>query len=172
MKRTTRAEVPIEETWDLTDIFESDQKWEEAVDKIENSLDNWEELLLPLNNAEQLVKSLNNFDDLLGQLDRVHSYARFKHTEDSTDANHQRMMGRSSEIKVKSNRMKTHYRHELLQITKEEMEDYLAENEELREFSSFLNNLEKVRAYTLPLEIENTFASLNHVLESPQANYR
>lgn len=171
MSQILRADVPEEETWDLTHIFVSDEEWEEAFKNIERILNAWTEKTLLMENAKELLDSLISYDRLLVELDQVTSYSMYKFSEDSTDTMNQKMMGRSRELIVKSQGIKIDFTHRILKIPEDSMKRYMEEVEEIKEFTPFLDSLEEMRKHSLPLNVEKTLAALNDTLESPDTTF-
>lgn len=125
MTEILREHVPIEETWDLTDIFPSDAEWEQSYEAIEQQLDRILEQEIVLSNSSEVLEALSTLDSLLEGLDRTVNYARYKYSEDESNPANQTMMGRAQFLTGKADNVRTNYVNALLQIPSETMNQYL-----------------------------------------------
>lgn len=166
-----RKDVPEEETWDLTPIYKSKFEWEEELEQVNKELDLWLKSSNTFCNGKELYKSINAYDNLLVKIDRVTNYAFYKYSEDSTNAENQSMMGRSREIIIKTNKLKTNFVNDLLKISTETLQSFKKEEKNLNEFNRFLERIEEMRAKILSIDIEKTIASLESTLKSPESIY-
>jgi oligoendopeptidase F len=171
MTQILREQVPVEETWDLTDIFSSDAEWEKAYEAIEQELDQLLQESIVLFSSKEVLETLTTLDGLLESLDRTISYARYKYSEDESNSANQTMMGRASILAGKADNVRTNYVNALLQIPKETMELYFNEEKELHTYHRFLQRIEENRAHSLSPEIEKTLASLGQTLKTPERLY-
>jgi len=170
-KQILRKDVPEEETWDLTGIYISDEKWEDELIQTDKELDSWVINPPKLINAQQLYEAIDSYDKLLVKLNRVTNYAMYKYSEDSTNTHNQYMMGRSRDLSVKANLVKTNFVDDLLQISKEAMAQFYDEKSELELFRRFLSRIDHIRDYYLSTDVEKALANLNSTLSAPEAIY-
>src|SRR4051794_34922789 len=85
-KRFTRAEVPVEVTWNLKDLFESDQLWESELGIIENEIASVTEFKGKLHNGSQvLLDCLNAQEKLYMRITKAGTYASLRKSADGTD---------------------------------------------------------------------------------------
>lgn len=124
MTEILREHVPIEETWDLTDIFPSDAEWEQSYEAIEQQLDRILEQEIVLSNSSEVLEALSTLDSLLEGLDRTVNYARYKYSEDESNPANQTMMGRAQFLTGKADNVRTNYVNALLQIPSETMNQF------------------------------------------------
>lgn len=83
----TRDEQKLENTWDLTTIFESDDAWESAFKKLEGYLGREEEVKGKIgDSAENLLEALLLDTEIDEQLGKVYVYAHLKHDQDTSNA--------------------------------------------------------------------------------------
>ncbi|WP_163971896.1 M3 family metallopeptidase [Oceanobacillus halotolerans] len=173
MKQILRKDIPEEETWDLTPIFASVDKWEQSFQEVEKQIDN---LLaggdpFPLSTARELFDSLNDYDQLMERLNRVSSYAMYKFSEDESDAENQEIMGRSLSLVAKGGQVTTNFTNALVQVDKNDIDNWKKEEGGIHEFDRFLDRLDEVRHHTLTSDMENTLASLSETLRVPEVMF-
>ncbi|RXJ01660.1 hypothetical protein DS745_09265 [Anaerobacillus alkaliphilus] len=123
MSKITRDQVPVEETWDLTPIFESDEAWEKSYLALEKELEELEHEVV-LSSASDVLEAIRTFDQLLVNVGRTSSYALYKFSEDGTDTSNQTMLGRAQFLREKTNRVKTNYVNALISVPQDKINKY------------------------------------------------
>ena len=91
-----RAEVPEELTWNLTDIFESDEAWaaeNEALKGMGGSIAAFQGRLGE--SAEELLSYLKLDDELTVRLSKLYGYAACKGDQDTGNSFYQDMRGKA-----------------------------------------------------------------------------
>ncbi|QOY35373.1 M3 family metallopeptidase [Anaerobacillus isosaccharinicus] len=171
MSLITRKEVPLEETWNLADIFSSDEEWEKSYSKVELELDEILQKAIHLDSAKTTLEWLERYDRLMENFNRTSSYAFYKYSEDGTDPENQTMVGRSQTLGKKSLNVSTNIVNQLLQLPKEKLTKYIEVEKGLLTYHRFLEKIEDLRDHSLPMEIEDLLASLNHALSTPNSIY-
>lgn len=74
--RLDRANVPKEQTWDLTDLFSSTDVWEKELEKVQTDVNEVVAFKGRLGeNAKTLLAALEAFEDFYVRLGRVATYA-------------------------------------------------------------------------------------------------
>jgi oligoendopeptidase F len=171
MSAITRKEVPIEETWNLADIFPSDEEWEKSYLQVEEELDEILQGTINLDSAKGTLEMLENYDRLMEKVNRTSSYAFYKYSEDGTDPFNQNMVGRSQTVTKKSYNLSTNIVNGFLQLPKEVINSYKEEEKSLQTYHRFLEKIEAIRDHSLAPEMEDLLASLNHTLNTPNSTY-
>jgi oligoendopeptidase F len=171
MSQILREHVPVEETWDLTDIFPSDEEWERSYEAIERELDEILGQSIILTNSSEVLETLSTLDRLLEKLDRTISYARYKYSEDESNASNQTMMGRTQILSAKSDNVRTNYVNALTQIPKETLDQFFIEEKELNTYHRFIQRIQENRNHSLSSDIEKILSSLGQTLKIPESLY-
>lgn len=74
-----RNDVPLNETWDITDLFTSDKAFYQVLEDTLNDAKAFNKQFTErLNHAEMIEVALNAYSDILIQLDRMANYAELK----------------------------------------------------------------------------------------------
>jgi oligoendopeptidase F len=171
MSLITRKEVPLEETWNLSDIFPTDEEWEESYIQVEKDLDEVLQGTISLDSAKSTLEMLEKYDRLMEKVNRTSSYAFYKYSEDGTDPLNQNMLGRSQTLGKKSYNISTNLVNSFLQLPKEVIYTYKEEEKGLQTYHRFLEKIEAIRDHSLAPEMEDLLASLNHTLNTPNSTY-
>jgi oligoendopeptidase F len=171
MSLITRKEVPLEETWNLADIFPSDEEWEKSFIQVEKDLDEVLQGTISLDSAKSTLEMLESYDRLMEKVNRTSSYAFYKYSEDGTDPLNQNMIGRTQTLTKKSYNISTNLVNGFLQLPKEVINSYIEEEKGLQTYHRFLEKIEDIRDHSLAPEMEDLLASLNHTLNTPNSTY-
>jgi oligoendopeptidase F len=82
-----RAEVPVEDTWKLEDLYTSDEAWNKAKQKWAAQFDNILKYKGKLaNSASELLACLEFNSDISKEFGRLQSYAAMKSDQDMRDS--------------------------------------------------------------------------------------
>lgn len=95
-KRLTRAEVPVELTWNLADIFPSTEDWEKELNAVAGDAGSVTKYKGRLGEgANVLLECLEAQEGLLKRLAKVATYASLRLSADGTDPANQAAAGRA-----------------------------------------------------------------------------
>src|SRR5699024_6298458 len=170
--RLTRSNVPNEQTWDLTDLFISDEAWNKALSAIEANITKVTKFKGQLaKSSETLLECLTTFYDHEQQVIRVATYAMLKSQADGTDPNNQRDFSRVQAVIAKINAELSFFESELLTIPSDIIQQFLQENASLKTYEKMLTDLLEEKPYTLTAELEKTLAALSEVHGAPYMIY-
>ncbi len=171
-KRLTRAEVPVEQTWNLADIFPTDEAWEKELVAVGNDIDTVTQYKGRLGEgASVLLACLNALEKLQERFFKVASYASLNQSADGTSAGNQAMAARAASLGAKLQAETSFIRSEILGLPAGTVEHYLAAEPGLSEYSRFLERVLAEKPHTLSPETEKVLAALSEVLDAPSMIY-
>lgn len=171
-KRWTRSEVPEDQTWDLTDLFPSEQDWEKELSAIQEDVKNIIAYKGKLtSNAATLLEALQVIDIFQKRLIKVSTYASLKINADGSDANNQRDVAKASTALAKISAELSFIESELLSLSADTMKQYLNEEQELQTYKKMLTDILEKKPFTLAPEIEKTLAALSEIHDAPYMIY-
>ncbi len=171
-KRLTRKEVPEQLTWKLTDIFASDEAWENALTRVIKSLATVTAYQGRLKEgATVLFDCLETLEALSKEFAQVASYAYLKQSTDGTDPLNQGMLGRSSAAGAQFAAQTAFVRSEALALPEGMLEGYLQVEPRLQDFARYIQRLLEGKPFLLSPETEHALASLGEILGSPSMIY-
>ncbi|WML46627.1 hypothetical protein RCG23_13280 [Neobacillus sp. PS3-34] len=127
MSLITRKDVPLEETWDLTHIFASDEEWEMSYIQVDQDLNEILHGTVHLDSGKSILELLHRYDRLMEKFSRTSSYAFYKYSEDGTDSDNQKMKGRSQTLAKKTYNISTMIVNRFLQLPKGVLKKYMEE---------------------------------------------
>ncbi|MBT9177271.1 MAG: Oligoendopeptidase F, plasmid [Firmicutes bacterium] len=171
-KRLKRAEVPVEFTWNLADIFATKQDWEGELAAIARDLPGIMRFKGRLSaGADVLAECLEAAENLQKRLHRVVAYASLDLSGDGTDPTNQAAMGRAQSLGAEAQAAMSFIRSEALELPPGTLERYLEESEALKGFARVVLRMIDERPHVLGLETERSLAALGEVLQSPYLVY-
>lgn len=167
-----RPEVKVEDTWDLSPLFASDQAWEEAFKKWEARIPGYEQFRGKLAQDAKTLAACLKFDaDLDRAGERLGNYAQLKVTEDQANSDYQRMSGRFQHAATKASEAGSWIRPELMAIPAERMEQLLSAPE-LAEWRTALDRILRYRPHTLSKSEEQLLAMQGQMSEAASQAFR
>lgn len=85
-KTLTRSEIPVEQTWSLTDLFETEEAWEAELKSVQNDIQTVTQYKGRLSeDAKTLLDCLLAKDSLSERVMRVMTFAHLRQSEDGTN---------------------------------------------------------------------------------------
>lgn len=172
MNRAAREQVPVEKTWNLQDLFESEEKWEEKLQELQELLPAVTAYKGTLHKgAEELLACLEAEEELAVRLLQVHTYASLRLSEDSSNPLNQERAARAGDQASKINASLSFIRSEILDLPEGTIERYLEEEPGLAPFRKKLLDLLQTRPYRLSPDTESALAALGEVFSAPYTIY-
>ncbi len=171
--RLKRAQVPEQETWNLRDLFETDDAWEEELRAIAESFDSVAQYKGHLADGAQVVlKCLDARETLATRFTRVSTYASLKFSEDGSNPLNQTNSDRVAALGGELNAATSFVDSELLELPVGTIESYLASLTSLEEHRNYLEQLALYKPYRLSAQTEAALAALGPVHAAPYAIYQ
>src|SRR3954469_15884806 len=94
----TRAEIPVQYTWDLTPVYATDEAWDHEFATVPPLLEELISYRGRLEDAETLLQALTLRETIGLRLGRLYVYASLRRDEDTTDATHQAQADRAQQL--------------------------------------------------------------------------
>src|SRR5690625_1775922 len=171
-ERLKRSEVPVEQTWDLSDLFTSHNEWENELQSIQNDVQEVTKYKGKLGeDAETLLKCLTTLADFQKRVIRVATYASLRSNADGSDPENQRDSAKVASALASIGAKLSFIESELLTISSDTLKQFMSENTKLRTYEKMLDDILEKKPYTLSPEIEETLAALSEVHDAPMMIY-
>ncbi|MBD8069526.1 oligoendopeptidase F [Bacillus sp. PS06] len=172
-KTFIRSEVPTEQTWNLSDLFETEAAWESELEAISNDLSTVTQYKGRIGeSAKTLLDCLIARDKFSERVTRVMTYASLRQSADGTDPANQANSARVASLLSTIGASTSFICSEILELSNETMEAYIQEEPVLEEFSKTLNDLLETKPYRLSPEAEEVLAAFGEVLNAPYMTYQ
>ncbi|AOM83375.1 Oligoendopeptidase F [Salisediminibacterium beveridgei] len=167
-----REEIPVEKTWDLEDIFKTDDEWETLFEEISKEIPEIEKFQGTLSeSAEQLYLALQFEDALSIKLGKLFVYARMRYDQDTTNSYYQGLHDRASQLVTKASKAGSFITPELLSIQEEKLQAFLEEKEELKLYEHAFERLNKKRPHVLSEKEESLLAQAGEVTSAASSTF-
>lgn len=171
MTRLLRADVPVEQTWDLTDLFENEQAWEAELEAIEQDISTVTQYQGQFGkSSDALLNCLNAQEALMIRFMRLFTYANLRSSEDGTNPTNQANHSRAAALQSKISAALSFIKSEVLSLPEEILNQYLQDGE-FESLKLTLEDLLETKPHTLSPETENALAALGQVHGSPYLIY-
>ncbi len=171
-KRLLREEVPVEQTWDLSDLFPNDEVWSAEVDAVIRDISSITKYKGTLGeSASQLLNCLVELDRYQERIVRVSTFAYLRSSADATDAVNQAHSSKVSAATAQISAGLSFLESEVLSIPEEKLAQFMEEEQGLQVFQAKLEKIQQVRAHMLSPETETVLAALGEALSAPFTIY-
>jgi len=154
-----RSEVPVEATWNLQDLYPSDQAWAEAKDRLAGQLDKVLEFKGKLaQSPSELLACLEFNSNLSKELSRLHSYAAMKVDEDTRNSKYLAMRQETEQLATDYGSKASFIEPEIAAMDKGEIDQFLAAEPGLKVYRMYLYDIQRTKAHTLSEKEEKIMA--------------
>ncbi len=171
-KRLTRAEVPVEMTWKLEDIFPTMEDWETAFAAVDGLIPSVTRYRGRLGEgAATLLACLEAGEELTKKAMPVMVYASLNQSADGTSPVYQGMMARVAGMMARLQAETSFIQSEALALPDGTLERYLKEEPGLSGFSRMIGRWIDQKPHMLHPQTEVAIAALGEVLSSPSMIY-
>lgn len=167
-----RADVPVEQTWNLEKIFPSLEDWEQALQGIDAKIDT----IVPFRNtlsqsAQQLFKCLKVTEHVSRGMEKIFLYASLGSAVDNSD---QEAQARAVQARSKYARLTAttaFIEPELIAIGFETLKDWAKSDQDLALYKTYFNQLERKQSKVRSFEVENVMAMASEPLSTVVQTY-
>ena len=159
-----RNEINEKDTWDLSTIFETDQKWEEELARLTE--DTKEAASLEghlLDSAESLLNITERYLDLNRRLEKLYVYAHMKNDQDTRVAKYQEYYAKAMTLYSQLDQVFSFYEPEFMAITEEQYQNFLAEEPKLQPYKHFFDKLLQNKEHVLSQSEEELLAGAGEI---------
>ena len=159
-----RNEINEKDTWDLSTIFETDQKWEEELALLTE--DTKEAASLEghlLDSAESLLNITERYLDLSRRLEKLYVYAHMKNDQDTRVAIYQEYYAKAMTLYSQLDQVFSFYEPEFMAITEEQYQNFLAEEPKLQSYKHFFDKLLQNKEHVLSQREEELLAGAGEI---------
>lgn len=153
-----RSDVPKDETWDITELFSSDEAFYQVLDEtLEAAKAFNKQYTERLNHAEMIGVALNAYSDILIQLDRMANYAELNLSVDTANEQAQTLSAKFSTSYGKIASELSFVVSEIIELSDTTLDELIKTSQ----YPHFLTKIKAKKAYKLSPEVEKVLASLS-----------
>jgi len=160
-----RGEVAEAYKWSLDSMFADEEEWEAAFEDVRErigELERYEGRVTE--SAETLRAVLETRESIMREVANVSAYARMRSDEDTTNQEYQAYRARAGSLSSEASSAASFVEPELQELTREELDELVAENPELPEYDHYFDDVLRTKEHTRSAEVEEVLADLSEVL--------
>ena len=159
-----RNEIDEKDTWDLSTIFETDQKWEEELALLTENTKQAASLEGHLlDSAESLLDITERYLELSRRLEKLYVYAHMKNDQDTRVAKYQEYYAKAMALYSQLDQVFSFYEPEFMAITEEQYQNFLAEEPKLQPYKHFFDKLLQNKDHVLSQREEELLAGAGEI---------
>src|SRR5690606_18246644 len=148
------SEVNIEETWNLTDLFKTEEDYNTAIIDLEKEVNTYEAKHRGnIVDAASALEALKGYEKIVAKTVPVGTYTSLASSTDQTDDEAQMRASKFGSIAAKINSKLSFVNSELSELPAETLEEAMKES---ADFKNYLEKLIRKKEYQLHPEVEKT----------------
>jgi len=154
-----RKEIDEKFKWDISSLYESDEKWEEDFKKLkELSKKMYSYKGVVTTTSSKLLEVLKLKDEISRIGQNIYTYAKMKLDEDSRNDNYQTFTDRASSLMVEVEESMSFITPEILLLDENKMNEYLDKEEGMMLYKHYIYDILRKRQHTLSPQEEALIA--------------
>ncbi|MGW7830864.1 oligoendopeptidase F [Staphylococcus xylosus] len=163
-----RKEVPLEETWDISGLFTSDDEFYQTLTKTIRSAKAFNaQYVNQLNDVQIIEQALDDYSEILIQLDRMANYAELRLSVDTANEQSQTLSAKLSTSYGKIASELSFVVSEIISLSEVDLDELI----NISKYPHFLTKVKSKKAYELSPEVEKVLASLSPTFDSAYELY-
>ncbi|MCS6880948.1 MAG: oligoendopeptidase F [Oscillochloridaceae bacterium] len=171
-KVPTRAEAPVEFTWDLSVVFPDVAAWEQELAAVEEQANQLAALQGSLGQGpEHLARVLALRDEVGQRLYALYIYASHRKDTDATDPVGQALQERAGSFAARVAAAMAFIEPEILAVPEATLDQWLRETPALQLYRYELEKLNRRRAHVRSAEVEHVLAQFSDITRAPYETF-
>ncbi|WP_062108792.1 oligoendopeptidase F [Bacillus niameyensis] len=165
----TRDQVKVEETWNLKDLFATEQAYEEAVEAVITEAENFANSYKgTIKDAASAIQVLDAYQKLQEQMVPIGAYASLSVSVDQTNNEAQMRNSKYGSVAAKIGSQTSFVMSELTELPTEILQQAC---EQSTDFAVYLEKIIKQKPHQLHPEVEKTLAAFSSTFSAPYGLY-
>ena len=167
-----REEVPVELTWELETIFESDELWEKEYEQLQEEIPKIKDFQGKLGESANTLYELFSFQDKISErLGKLYTYAHMRYDQDTTNAFYQAMNQKAESILTIASSNMSFIVPEILQIDESRLKAFLEEKKELQLYQKTIDEILRQKEHVLSEREEYLLSEASEPLQTPSQTF-
>jgi oligoendopeptidase F len=167
-----RKDVPDKYKWNLAEVYPSVADWQSDINLVETKLADITAFKGKLGkSSESLYDALKTYFNLTKTFYKAATYAGNLSNEDISISENQALTQQISSVGTKFGEAASFIEPEILLIPKEKIESFFKEKPELKEYSVYIDNIQRLRPHTLTEAEEKILASFGLISDNQNTVY-
>lgn len=167
-KLKTREEMDPAFTWATEDLYPSDEALEKDLERIKTYVEKLESFQGKLGeSADSLLSYLMLKDEISLLLDNAYHYCFLKHDQDTKNPVYQGYHAKAMAILISIESACAFEQPELLSIPLHKIEQFYEENNDLKKYKRYINDILRLKEHVLSPAEEKLLAAAGEIAQSP-----
>ncbi len=168
-----RSDVPLEQTWDIASVYQSDDVWEAAYETANAALPELTQFQGRLGeSAATLLDGLQVRDCHRTEIGRIREYANMQSKSDLGDQRAATRLQQANNLSSRFTEMLAFFEPELLALDPRRLQTMMTELPELAVYAHSFDVLQQRRAHMQPAAVERVLAAASNLAANPYRTYR
>ncbi|MDQ3813579.1 MAG: oligoendopeptidase F, partial [Armatimonadota bacterium] len=169
----TRAEVPVELTWDLSVVYADESGWENDFARIEERQSSFAGMQGALAESPQnLLRCLQLRDEVSTLYSQLRAYASLRRSEDNGNPQAQAMVDRATMLGTRLASATAFIEPEILSIPSSTLHDFVEQEPGLQLYNYYFETLERRRPHVRSAEVEDVLAQTGEAMHTTGTVFR
>ena len=171
-KIRTRAEIPVEDTWAIEDLYATDEAWEQELATIAEDSAYLSAFAGKLGESSELLyQYLERMEQVNAKAELLANYCMRQSDVDTRVAKYQAMTGKFMNVVVSLSAACSFETPEILAITDEKLEEFYAAEPKLERYRRYLTNARRRKEHILSPAEEKLLAAAGEMSHAPSDIY-
>lgn len=167
-----RADIDLNDTWNLEDIYASDQAWREAKKEIAGRAEKISSYQGSITqSAENLREFLDFSSDISKDISRLYSYASMRSDVDTRVTDYLAMKQEMGQLVTRLQSLSAFSEPEILAAGEEKITGFIQQDKELEKYRMYLTDLFRKQKHRLSASEEKIMAEASMLMGSPYSIY-
>ena len=167
-----RCEVAEQDKWAISDIYATDELWEEDLAKAKELIPPYANFVGKLGQAPEDLLAFCEMEEKVAVIaDALGNYAMRRSDEDARVSKYQAMVGRLMSTYVELTSASSFATPEIMAISDETMEKFYADCPKLERYRRYLTDVRRLREHVLSPQEEKLLAAAGEMANAPDTIY-
>lgn len=167
-----RSEVKEENTWKLSDMYETNEAWETDLKKIDELASELEQMEGTVTaSAKNLLKVCDTMAKMDQKIELAYNYAERLSDQDTKDTTHQAMVQKIMMLYAGISSRLAFIDPEILETKEEVLEGYYKEENQLEFYRKWVEEIQRLKPHRLTADQEKLLALASEVCQNPEQTF-
>ncbi|MBQ3211152.1 MAG: oligoendopeptidase F [Oscillospiraceae bacterium] len=163
-----RDQLPVEYTWELSDIFETDGHWQKALEEAAALKERYAAFQGRLSeSADTLLEFFRLDDEASLKLESIYTYANCKSDQDTADSFYRDMRGKAMGVYVEISAAAAFAKPEIIAIDEERLNDFYKQQPALEEYRRSIYKIRRQAEHRLSAAEERLLSAAGEMADAP-----
>lgn len=167
-----RKDIEEKYKWKIESIFKTKEDWEKEYIKVEELLEEVTSYKGRVaESADSLLNTIRDVEEVWRRLSNLYSYANMNLDVDTRDGESQILSSRALSLYTNVSEKTSFLTPELLELNQDQLDDLIADNEDLELYRQYFDNILRKKDHTLSTREEEILAQVAEIGEGFQQTF-